>query len=321
MRKKIFLFSRCIITFAILFALFKFIPYKNLIELYKDSHKIYIVGGLAIFFLSGFVGVARWRFILLALGFKVSFREAFYAITCGLFFNLFAPSFVAGDVFRGFSITTRHGDAKKVASSVLMDRFSGGIALSMIALIAYIVGHRVINEKEVAVSLAALCGIFGLGSLLIFNKSFFLFFARVFKKNSWIQNKLVSFNNQLYFFRKNPGVFIKALFFSFIIQFFTPLAFFVASKAFDVRVPFVYFLILVPIIMAIAVVPITIAGAGTREAAMVYFFSLIGIDKSISLGISLINLMFMVAGGILGGIIYVSVYHRWLQRNSQNTVT
>jgi hypothetical protein len=65
--------------------------------------------------------------------------------------------------------------------------------------------------------------------------------------------------------------------------------------------------------MMIALVPITIAGAGLREGAVVYFFTLIGIAKQISLGISLLNLAFTIFVGLCGGIFYVTVYHRWLQ--------
>ena len=68
--------------------------------------------------------------------------------------------------------------------------------------------------------------------------------------------------------------------------------------------------------MAVASVPVTIAGAGTREASAVYLFSLVGIDKNIGLGISLLNLIFLIGAGILGGLIYVSIYYRWLQPNS-----
>jgi uncharacterized membrane protein YbhN (UPF0104 family) len=92
--------------------------------------------------------------------------------------------------------------------------------------------------------------------------------------------------------------------------------FFVTSKAFGLDLGIIYFLILVPIIMMIALIPITIAGAGTREAAAVYFFSLVGINKSIGLGMSLLNLAFTIFIGLLGGIFYVTIYHRRLQSPS-----
>lgn len=317
MKKKFFFILRIAVTSAILFALFKFIPYKQLIEVYADSNKVYIVFTFLIFFFSQFIGIVRWRFLLCSLGLKVSLREAFYSLFCGLFFNLFFPSFVAGDVFRGFSISHRHGSAKKVATSVLMDRFSGAVALAIVALASFLfLGGVLRNNKEVIFAVFFLCAVILLSFLIIFSRRFFHFLIKILKERSPFRQKLVSFHDQLYFFKENPAIFIKSLIFSLVIQTSFPAAWFIASKAFGVDVGIGYFFMLVPIIMAIALVPITIAGAGTREASAVYFFSFLGIEKSIGLGISLLNLVFMVFMGIAGGIFYVTVYHRWLQPRS-----
>lgn len=313
MRKKVFFLIRILVTGAIFFALFKLVPYKKLILVYKDSKKIYLFLSFVVFLLCQVIGVFRWRFLLSSLGTKVSIKEAFCSSLCGLFLNLFFPSFVAGDVFKSFSISCRYGETGKVASSVLMDRFSGSLALTLISLTAFIAGRNVIHGEGVFIALLILCGVAGFTTLIIFSKTFFLFLIKVFKQGSSLKKKLVSFHDKLYFFKKNPKVFIKSLLFSFPIQILIVLGFFVASLAFNVKVGISYFLIVVPIISAIALIPITIAGAGTREASVIYFFSLVGIEKSIGLGISLLNLIFLISMGIVGGIFYVSVYHRWLQ--------
>lgn len=318
MNKKLLIFLRLIVTVAVLFALFKFIPYKNLVEIYKNSHKGYIIFSFFIFVCCYITAVLRWKFLLSSLGIRISLREAVYSYFSGIFFNLFFPSFVAGDIFRGFSISYRYGEPAKVASSVLLDRFSGSIALILLAVSSYIFGRNIVGLKVIGIPLLVLSFAGGVAFLAIFNKSFFLFLMKIFKKNSLLREKLLSFHDQLYFFAKNPNIFIKSLFYSFPIQILTCLGFFISAKAFDVHLGLLCFLILVPIIMAIALIPITIAGAGTREASAIYFFSLVGIDKSVSLSISLVNLIFTISMGILGGIFYVAIYYRWLQCRAQN---
>ncbi len=294
-------------------------PYKKVIEVYKDSRKIYLLLGIFTFFVSYFIAVNRWKFLLSALGFRVSLREVFSTFFSGLFFNIFFPSFIAGDVFRGFGISYRHGEAKKVVSSILMDRFCGGLALTVISFLAFIIGGSILKEKSVIIAVSGLCAISTFGIFVIFSRRVFRFLTKAFKGFSRFRNKLINFHDQLYFFKKNPKVFIKSLGYSFAVQTLTAVAFFIVSKAFYLDVSIVNFLILVPIIMAIAVIPLTPVGAGTREASAVYFFSLIGIDKSAGLGISFINLIFLILMGILGGIFYVSVYHRRLQLNPQSS--
>ncbi|MDD3296724.1 MAG: lysylphosphatidylglycerol synthase transmembrane domain-containing protein [Candidatus Omnitrophica bacterium] len=313
MKKKFFFIFRLIITASILIALFKFVPYKKIVEVYKNSSKLYLVLGGVLFFLSYLVALFRWRFLLVSLKIKASLREVCYSFFCGLFFNLFFPSFVAGDVFRAFSISYRHGHPGKIASSILMDRFSGSTALMLVAVFSFFAGRNLFQDKTVVFSLVVLFSAITFISLIIFSKTFFLFLMKIFKKQSGLRKKILSFHDHLYFFKKNPAIFFKSLLFSFPIQVLTPLGFFVASKGFHLDIGVLYFLTLVPIVGAIALIPITIAGAGTREASAVYFFSLVGIDKSIGLGISLLNLIFMIIMGILGGILYVSVYHRWFQ--------
>jgi len=315
-KKTVSLLLKLFVSLAILFVLFKLVPYRELIDVYKKSQKIYIYLSFLIYIITFFISVFRWQFLLHALGVKVSTKNAFSSTFSGLFFNLIFPSFVAGDIFRGFSISTHHGEAKKVASSVLMDRFSGAIALVLVAFFSYIFGRRFFREGEVALSLFLLCLIIGVVSCIIFSKRVFSFLIKILGKNHSLKTKLVEFHDHLYFFRKNPSIFLKSMYFSLPIQLLTPLMFYVGSKAFGLHVSMLYFFILVPIIMMIALIPITIAGAGTREAASIYFFALIGIGKTVGLGLSLLNLAFTIFLGLLGGLFYVTVYHRRLQSRS-----
>ncbi|UCG35412.1 MAG: flippase-like domain-containing protein [Candidatus Omnitrophota bacterium] len=316
MNKKVSFFLRCAVSLGLLYALTKFVPYDELLKTFADSHKIYIFYAFLAFIFAHIVIVLRWRFLLFSLGIKVSFLEAGIAFLCGLFFNLFFPSFVAGDAFRAFSIFSQYKQGSKVASSVLMDRFSGAVGLVMLVAVFYFFGRHLIPTIQVLTPLGLFFLFVGLWALFIFSKSFFLFFAKVLKKHPALHEKAITLHDQLYFFKEKPSVFFRSLFYSVSVHIFVSLGFFLASRGFGVQISFIYFLILVPIIMAIAMIPITIVGAGSREAAAVYFFSLIGIAPKISFGMSLLNLAFFVFAGILGGIIYVSVYHRWLQRNS-----
>ena len=318
-KEKFFFAFRILVTLAILFALFKLIPYKKIIEVFKDSDKVYLFFAGIVFTSCFFLAAGRWQFLLRALEIKVTFWEAFCASFAGLFFNLFFPSFVAGDVFRSLSISHCHGAKKKVASSVLMDRYSGTIGLVLIALISYFFSRNLLPDPKVFTAIAVISLGSIVVSLCIFNRAFFLFLTRILRKNPKVEEKIISFHDQLYFFKKNPKVFLKSLLFSLPIQVLVPLSFFLTALAFGISISVIYFLILVPIIMTIALIPVTIAGAGTREASAVYFFALIGINKSVGLGISLFNLILSILLGILGGIFYVSVYHRWLQSHAQNS--
>jgi uncharacterized protein (TIRG00374 family) len=251
--------------------------------------------------------------LLFSLGIKASKRDVFYSSFSGLFFNIIFPSFIAGDIFRGFSISNRHGEAKKVASSVLMDRFSGFFGLMLVALISFFYGRNLFPQKSILYPLLILSALISFMFFLIFSKTFFSFFVSIFKKNSSFRNKIVSFHDQVYFFRKNPKVFVKSLLFSIPIQILNVISFFVASKAFNLHVGIIYFLILIPVITTIALIPITIGGLGLREGSVVVFFSLIGVDSNKAAALSFLNFIFSAVISLAGGILYVTLYRRRFQ--------
>jgi len=318
--KKVSLFLRILVTIGLLYYLFKRVPYRDLIDIFVNSDKIYIFLSFLIFFISISLGMLRWRFLLHSLGLKVTYPEATGTYLSCYFFNLFFPSFVAGDVFRGASIASRHGEMKKVFSSVLMDRFSGAFGLALVTAISFILAicfnfFESIDfpYKEVAGAIFSISAIVALASLFIFSKRVFSFSLKILKKESALRNKLINFHDQLYFFRKKPKVFLKSLCYSIPIQMLAPIAFFISSKAFGLDLGFVYFLILTPIIMAIAIIPISIAGLGIRENAAVFFFCLVGVKANIGTGMSLLNGAFLILLGVFGGLFYVSLYHRWIQ--------
>ena len=312
MKKIIFFILRVAVGLGIILVLFNYIPYSELVPLYQESKKIYIVIAFIAFILLHFVAVLRWRFLLLSLGLKCSLKETGYSFFSSLFFNLFFPSLLGGDAFRATAVGYRQGQIAKSASSVIMDRFSGAFSLSLISCTAFILGRKVIKEETVFLSVLAFLALNILFIIIVFNRTLFNFLNRRLKKG-FVKEKIVHFYNELYFFRENPKVFIKSLRYSLIIQAATCISFYLISKAFYADINILYFFILVPIIMFIALIPITVAGIGTREAAAVYFLAKVGVDESLALGMSLVNLSFFISVCILGGIVYVMVYHRWLE--------
>lgn len=316
MPKKIFFFIRILVTILIFIVLFRFIPYSRLIQVYRDAHKIYLVYAFLIFWLGLFLAIFRWRCLLSAIEIKPLPQEIIYSYLSGLFLNLFFPSVIAGDLFRCFAISARHRKTNQVFSTVFIDRFAGGLALVLVALVGLLLLDKSLLGFEVFFSILILCLIVVFLSFSIFSRPFSNFFLKIFKKKSRFYNKVLSFQNQLIFFAKKPVIFYKILLISLFIQVLTPAGFFVAGLAFGLDLSPIIFLAIIPIVMAFSFIPVTIAGAGTREALTVYFLSAYGVAEPIALGIALLNFVYLVLSSLVGGLFYVVLYHRWLQPSS-----
>ena len=264
------------------------------------------------FFGTSIIGLLRWRFFLRSLNLKLPFRNIFYSLFSSFFFNLFFPSFIAGDVFRSCSLYKYN--LNKIIPSVFMDRFSGMIALGIIVCFASILGGELIKEKEIVVAILLFLGVIVGITLIAFSKKFLKLITKCVKNDN-LKRKIVALHNELYFFREHPKILLKSLIYALSIQCLTCLSFFSIARGFYLNTNIIYFFTLIPIIMIVSALPVTIAGAGTREGATIYLFSKIGVDSSISLSMSLLYLMFQITLGLIGGILYVMVHCGWLEYN------
>lgn len=314
MQRRIFFSFRVCVGILLLYAVFKIVPYKSLLPLFKKISYLYIFLGLFSILSLHLVAGLRWYFILKILKIKVSLKEAIYAFFSSLFFNLFFPSLIASDIFRSVALISRYSKGEKILASVIIDRFSGIVALTFLVLGSFILGKDFLKEKEI---------LLGIG-LLIITSSLFLFFLysfypfklinKLFKRKQKFLEKINNLYKDLNFFRKNPFAFFKIVTaYSFPIQVLNIFSFFFTLQAFGEKISLIGFFITVPFIILIATLPVTVAGIGTRELACIYFFSKIGIEKNMALALSLFNLFFMISVAILGGLIYVMVYYRWLE--------
>ena len=271
----------------------------------------YIYCGIGIFVVVNIVAIARWLYIMHTLGIHATYRESFMSYICAYFFNLFFPSFIAGDIFRAATISSRYGKVSETATSVFMDRFSGSLSLAMVAVISAAIGWGKVSDSVVPKALFILFGLIAIAGFIVLTRRPFTLALNIMPKGK-LRDTFSALHDKLYFFRKNPKYLLASILISTPIHILTAAYFYVNGLAFGLNNGLIDYLIAVPILMAISLIPVTIAGAGTREAASIYFLGLVGVAKAPALSLSLMVLFYLIAFGIVGGILYLTVYHRFL---------
>ena len=109
--------------------------------------------------------------------------------------------------------------------------------------------------------------------------------------------------------RSAAGVRVAAL--SFAVHFMTVAVAWGAAMAAHATVDFVQVLFLVLPVILIATVPVSIAGWGVRESAMVLAFGYAGLAESDGLIVSILFGLATLATGAIGGIVWVASGYRW----------
>jgi hypothetical protein len=110
---------------------------------------------------------------------------------------------------------------------------------------------------------------------------------------------------------RSPRAGILAAALSLTIQMITVVVAWAAARGAHISVELSQLLLLVPPVILIATIPVSIAGWGVRESAMVLAFSYAGLAESDGLIISILLGATTFAVGAIGGIIWMTSGYRW----------
>lgn len=98
---------------------------------------------------------------------------------------------------------------------------------------------------------------------------------------------------------------LKLLFVSFPIQIATIFIYKIIFASMDISVFFLVFLLSVPLIILISLLPISFGGLGVREGMTVFVFSMAGVPKDTALSVSLVYLSVIYLVSLIGGFFLI----------------
>lgn len=320
--KKIFsIFLRIAIGVALLVVLFKInkIDIHVFVSDLKAADKGLLVLAFLVFFLNYVLCFYRWQMLLNTAHIHISTRRTVLAFAGGIFFNLFLPSSIGGDLIRSIDLSRHTNKPKEVVATVLLDRLSGYVGLVALVLFSLFLGWKyVYNNKIVITSVAILFGLLTIILLVLFNRTVYGLVNKLMHSpgSGKIRQYLVDLHQELHVFRHHKVVIMNNLLFSLFVQIVSCLTAYIIGLSLGVKTGVIYFFMFLPIVGAASLLPVSIGGLGVREGMMIYLFRNAGVKEGLAIGMSLINFSFILTYGILGGVIYVlTVRHRRVQHH------
>ncbi len=314
--------SISIILLALLFKLNK-IDIRDLANDIRGVNKLLLGAGFAVFFLGYLLGFLRWRMLLLVACIQISLKKLISSFSGGIFFSIFLPSTIGGDVVRTADLAEHTRKAKEVIATVFLDRLSGYIGLVFVVLPAILLGRDLVRDKVVFSSVTVIVLLLVFILLVLFNSFIYSRITRFLTTPGAerIKEMIKDMHREIHVFRHRRKIIIYNLLLSFLIQIIMPVSIYCIGLSLGVKINFIYFLIFLPIIGAITLLPIAIGGLGLRESLFVVYFAKAGVVKQLALAMSLLSFSFIVIYGAIGGLVYVlTVHHRRVQRNQPSAV-
>jgi len=284
------------VGFFLLLILFMKIPGKTVFVTLLEARFSFFLLALIMYMGGQILSAYKWSILAELLDFKKPFFNfvSFYFI--GMFFNLFMPGSIGGDLYRAALLAGLKKSRRRAAYSVLAERYTGGIALLSFCALAVGIYFRLSLPNV----LSAL-----IFTLLAIGWFFFLtlpIWERIFPWIRKVARKLNLEDFTIYW--KHPAKLLWVLVLSFVFQTINILTVALLGMSINIDVPLLSYFFIVPVVDLLSILPISISGLGIREGVYVLIFKFLGVEASKGLACGLLVLAITIICGILGGIIY-----------------
>ena len=257
-----------------------------------------VLVGLGLFLFSQALSAYKWSWIGRALGFERSVVDygRFYFI--GMFFNLFGPSTLGGDLVRALYLGA--GRRRRLAiSSVVFDRASGLALLVALGALGFLLFPEYRFPRSLILSTVAV------GGLLVAGWWAAPRLVRLLPAGRWTRELRREVEVDLAPLWRDRRLLATAAIVSVVLHLTQVAGQYVLARAAGARLPFSYCLIFYPVISVMTALPVSVNGVGVREGGYLYFLTRIDIDDSIAVTLSLLAFGVTVVGGLLGGVVFL----------------
>jgi len=304
--KKIVTYSlKIVITLILLIYIIDKLNFERFLKLIREAQLIYIIIALLILAFSYFVNTYAWRLLLGTQGIEVPLSKLVSYYLIGLFFNNFLLSSVGGDIVKAYQLARYTQKTVDSSVSIVASRFATIFALLILCLISSIIGNKLEVAGSLFFFLAFLCSLILM--FIFFNINFLNWLKSWFNsfRSARVRDLIFQIHSSVSSYKNNPLVVFKVVIFSLTFQIISVLIPYVISLALGLKISIFYFLIFIPLIRIVILLPISFNGLGLREGAYVTLFSQIGVPPEMSFSISILGYFMLTCISLIGGILYL----------------
>jgi uncharacterized membrane protein YbhN (UPF0104 family) len=243
----------------------------------------------------------RWQQILVQCGGRFGVGYLVRVCMIGALFNQTLPSSVGGDAMRIWFIG-KQADWRLATYSVLLDRLVGVIALAVLVIACLPWTLQLVTDPVGRAALLVI-GVGSIGAGVVFLA---LGWRRLQFLQRWAPTRhLAATATVAMDILRAPRPLATIMAVSFVSHFTTVVSCWCAARAVSVDLSLLNALYVVLPVALISIVPISIAGWGVREGAMVAAFAYAGLPQSDGLVVSILFGGMALILGAVGGLVWV----------------
>jgi uncharacterized protein (TIRG00374 family) len=264
----------------------------------------HLLSALALQLASNTVAAFRWHLIMHRLGLSAPLTVYLKSYFKGCFFNQGLPTSIGGDGLRILDCTRLGASTEDAFFGVFIDRIVGLAGLLLLNLVALLSSPNLIPKTVYWPLLLLLLGLSSGLWLLFFFRKFPWFKAG---KQLAFLGRLSERYVQVY---SSKILICLQLFLSVLTHLLSMGAFFMLGQGLGLDFALYVYLVLVPPVILLTILPISLAGWGIREGALIGFFLLIGAEQSKVLTFSILYGLTALVASLPGLLVYLTQKHK-----------
>ena len=251
----------------------------------------------------------RWQIILGSLGVSIKFGLAFVIMVIGLFFNQVLPSNLGGDAMRIWRLNKTGAKLGRAVGSVLLDRVIAIIALALLVIFTLPLTVQLIENKAFFVGFGVTAGAIGLGLAVLLWLDRIATALRRLLPGAAI-DAIAALGRDARTILLNIRVGFGVMGLAFLNQVLIVVMTISLAYGLGIQANFLEFLILIPPVTFISVLPISLAGWGVREGTMIALLGTVGIGSGEALALSVAFGFVILVGSLPGGLVWLLTCNR-----------
>ena len=249
----------------------------------------------------------KWQQLLRELNVRAKLRRLLALYLIGTYFNNFLPTMVGGDAYKIYRLSRDTGDGSAVIAATFMERYVGLVALLTLLPLILLQQpvHRAFPPLTVTVLLA----------LVLLLVSIALLFRNVeggtdlrstgagwFHK---LMDAVSAVAARVRSYRGARAVLMRSYVISLGFYLVTVATGWAALRSVGAEVDFTYMLAIVPVVLLLALLPISLNGLGVTESAYVVLLGLAGVSATDALAMALLLRARIFLTAVIGGVLFL----------------
>ena len=253
----------------------------------------------------------KWQYLMRRAGIIVPTLRTVYVFMTGLFYGLFLPGIVGGDIARVVMVAGESGGKAKALASIFMQRNTGVAALLLVADIFLLI-HPIYFDRfhgsllllnDLRVWFVLLTVGYLIINVMMLTHAFPALLHRMLKKGgsklALLGGMVTRTHEGLLLFRRSL---IQAISMSVVTQILEGIFCWCLAHALGLNIGLGWCCVLMSVTTLLALIPISFNGLGLREMAYVALLMPIGYDKSTSIALGLLQFGVIVALSLCCGV-------------------